>query len=271
MRLVSIASSSDGNCTLIENEDTAILIDVGISCKRIEKGLDELGHTLYDISAIFISHEHTDHVSGLGVVSRKYNIPVYSGHGTIQRLRYSTKLGDIDPELFTIIRDRTPVSIGSLVVLPFTVSHDAAEPLMYRIYDKDMADPGVKSVAVATDLGVYDQRLYENLLGVNGLLLESNHDVKMLELGPYPYQLKQRILSNRGHISNEACGKLLARLIHPDFKGVLLGHLSKTNNFPELAYETVKLELEMSGISLSEAGFGLSVAPPDRISEAISV
>jgi len=134
-----------------------------------------------------------------------------------------------------------------------------------------MEDPSVKSVAVATDLGVYDQRLYENLLGVNGLLLESNHDVKMLELGPYPYQLKQRILSNRGHISNEACGKLLARLIHPDFSGVLLGHLSKTNNFPELAYETVKLELEMSGIRLSDGRFGLHVAPPDQVSEVIEV
>lgn len=270
MRLVSIASSSEGNCTLIENEDTAILIDVGVSCKRVEKGLSELGHTLNDISAIFISHEHTDHVSGLGVISRKYNVPVFSGNGTIQRIRYSGKLGDIDPELFSIVRDRVPVTVGSLNVLPFAVSHDAAEPLMYKVYDGDMTDPSTKSLAVATDLGVYDERLYENLMGVNGLLLESNHDVKMLELGPYPYQLKQRILSNRGHISNEACGKLLARLIHPDFKGVLLGHLSKTNNFPELAFETVKLELEMSGIP-ADGSFLLSVAPPGCISEAISV
>ena len=102
-------------------------------------------------------------------------------------------------------------------------------------------------------------------------MLESNHDVKMLELGPYPYQLKQRILSNRGHISNEACGKLLARLIHPDFKGVLLGHLSKTNNFPELAYETVKLELEMSGIKMPDFQFAMYVAQPNQISEVIEV
>ena len=108
-------------------------------------------------------------------------------------------------------------------------------------------------------------------MGVNGLLLESNHDVKMLELGPYPYQLKQRILSNRGHISNEACGKLLARLIHPDFTGVLLGHLSKTNNFPELAFETVKLELEMSGMALSHATFDLYVASPDHVSDEIVI
>ena len=260
MKLLSIASGSSGNCVAVASDETVVLIDTGISKKRIEEGLNKYDMTLSDVSGIMITHEHSDHVTGLGVVSRKYKIPIYSSFGTINAIKGISSLGKIDEALYNEITADSRFSIGDLDIVPFSISHDAAQPLAYRIYN------GTKSVAVATDMGVYDDYTVDNLTGVNALLLEANHDIRMLQTGPYPYQLKQRILGSRGHLSNESSGQLLNRLLHNDLAKVYLGHLSKENNYEELAYETVKLEITFGSEKYKPDDFLIEVAKRDSVS-----
>ena len=194
MKFSSIASGSKGNCLLYENNDVKLLVDAGISKKRIEEGMSECGSSLEEVNGILITHEHSDHISGLGVVSRKYHIPIYATKGTISKR-----------------------------------------------FDSDG-----KSMAVATDMGMYDDYIIGNLKGLDAVLIESNHDINMLQIGPYPYALKRRIWGNKGHLSNETCGNLLNEIISDRLKKVILGHLSKENNLPELAYETIRNEINMA-------------------------
>ena len=239
MRMCSIASGSSGNCIYVGSDNTHLLIDTGISKKKIDEGLAELGLTGEDISGILITHEHSDHIQGLGVFCRKYEVPVYATKGTLIGIQNYKSLGKMPEGLYREIRKNEAFEIGDLLVKPFEISHDANEPSGYRIEKED------KSVAVATDLGKFDDYTIENLKNLNGIVLEANHDVHMLEVGPYPYYLKQRVLGNHGHLSNELSGRLLCNILHDKLKFIMLGHLSKENNFPELAYETVKLEVTM--------------------------
>lgn len=256
MRICSIASGSSGNCTYITDEKTGILIDTGVSLKKINAGLDELGTSLDDISAILITHEHIDHVGGLGVLLRKKEIPVYATGGTIRGIRGIKSLGSVNYDLFENVKADEVFSIGTLDILPVATPHDSIEPCMYRVFSEDM------SAAVMTDLGYFDEYITDHLRGVNMLLLEANHDVGMVETGPYPYSLKQRILGSGGHLSNENCGKLLDMLLHDDYKGTILGHLSKENNYDKLAYESVRMEIDMSKSRYMASDFDMKVAPP---------
>ena len=239
MNLCSIASGSSGNCIYTGTQNCGILIDAGISAKRIEQGLASIDRDIKEIKGIFVSHEHSDHIKGIGVLARKHHIPIYGTRGTIEAIKHTSCLGAIDEELYHVIRAEEEVQIDDLVVKPFKISHDAAEPVAYRM------ECGSKSAAIATDLGFYNQEIVDKLQNLDVLLLESNHDTHMLQVGGYPYPLKQRILSDRGHLSNESAGKLLCHLLHDDLKAVFLGHLSKENNYEELARETVKLEVTM--------------------------
>lgn len=265
MRLLSIASGSSGNCIYVGDGDTHLLIDAGISGKRIEAGLNQNHLQTKDIDGILITHEHSDHISGLGVLARRYGIPMYATQETIEEVKRVKSLGRIEPDLFQPIRPEKDFQIKELTVHPFSISHDAANPVAYRI------SSGRKQMAVATDMGTYNDYIVENLSGLDALLLEANHDVNMLETGSYPYLLKRRILGDRGHLSNELSGKLLTKVLHDGLKHIFLGHLSKENNFAELAYETVKLEIAMSDTQYQGNEFHIQVARRDMPSEMVLI
>lgn len=265
MRLLAIASGSSGNSIYIGDDTTHILIDAGISGKRIEAGLNDIGVSGKDLDAIFVTHEHADHISGLGVMARKYDVPIYTTAGTIRGIACARSVGEIDEQLFQPLRRNENISVGSLLIQAIPVSHDAADPVCYRVTN------GKRSVAVATDMGCYDDSVVDCLKGMDALLLEANHDIHMLQVGPYPYYLKQRILGDRGHLSNEASGRLLAKLLHDDLKHILLGHLSRENNIPELAREAVRLEITMGDNPYQASDFSIEVARRSEPSELIEV
>ncbi|MFG6336967.1 MAG: MBL fold metallo-hydrolase [Lachnospiraceae bacterium] len=265
MRLCSIASGSSGNCVYVGSDTTHLLMDVGISGKRTEAGLAELGLTMKDIDAICITHEHADHISGLGVLARKYGVPIYATRGTVEAIRKTSSLGQIDESLFRVIVPDERCIIKDIALYPVRTSHDAADPVAYRI------DHDGRRIGLITDLGCYNDYTVECLRNLDLLYLEANHDVHMLQVGPYPYYLKQRILGERGHLSNESAGKLLSRLLHDNMQAIVLGHLSKENNLPELAYESVRVEVTMSDTEYSGNDFPLYVAKRDVVSEVIEV
>lgn len=257
MRISTVASGSSGNCIYVGSDNTHILIDAGISKKRIETGLNANDVDINDIQGIFITHEHIDHINGLGVISRKYNIPIYATDLTIDAIKCNSKLGAINEELFCEIRADETFEIGDLKVKPFEISHDAVKPVAYRVECED------KAVAVATDMGKFDDYIISNLTNLDALVIEANHDVRMLLAGAYPYYLKQRILGDKGHLSNETSAKLINKILHDKLKYIMLGHLSKENNYEELAYETVKAEITMSDNQYKPGDFDIQVAKRD--------
>lgn len=265
MRLCSIASGSSGNCIYVGGNNTHLLVDTGISKKRIEDGLAELKVKGEEISGIFITHEHIDHIQGLGVFCRKYEVPVFASRGTIAGIRNCKTIGQIPEGLLHEILTDEVSEIGDLKVKPFAISHDANEPTGFRIEDEN------KAIAIATDLGTYDDYVVENLKGLDAVILEANHDIHMVEVGPYPYPLKQRVLGDKGHLSNELSGRLLCDILHDNLKCILLGHLSKENNYAELAYETVKLEVTMSKTPFNGNDIPLMVADRDKMSKIFNI
>ena len=254
MRFMSIASGSSGNCYYIGSDKTSILLDIGISMKRVEEAL--LGNDISpkDIDAILITHEHIDHVKSLGVLARKHHIPIYATYGTVDGILMMKSLGTYDPNLFKPIKNSDSFFIGDIRVSAHGISHDANDPVCYSFEEGD------RKLSVATDLGVYDNMLIDFLSESDAMLIEANHDIRMLEVGPYPYPLKQRILGNRGHLCNEASGSLIKELLNDHIKYIGLGHLSEQNNYPDLAFETVKQILQDNPYTDDVRDFGLTVA-----------
>lgn len=257
MRFSSIASGSSGNCLYVGSDCTHILIDAGISGKKIEEGLRLASLSPKDIDGILVTHEHSDHIQGIGVLARKYGIPIYASEGTLRGIKNCSSLGRVDESLFNVIKADCPFFVKDLKVRPIKISHDANEPTAFRVYSEK------KSVSVITDLGTFNEYTIDCLRESNVLLCEANHDIRMLQAGPYPYPLKQRILSDYGHLSNENGGKLISALLHDGTKKVYLGHLSKENNMPEIAYETVRLEIEASDTPYHGNDFPIEVAKRD--------
>lgn len=243
MKLCSISSGSDGNCIYVGGKNANILVDAGISGKKIEAGLSQIDVDPAKIDGIFITHEHTDHIAGVGVMARRYKIPIYATVETMYAMMHTKNVGRIDQNLLHYVEPDKELMIKDLAVLPFSISHDASNPVAYTFQCDG------HKMGIATDLGTYDDYIVKHLTGSEVLLLEANHDVNMLQVGSYPYMLKQRILGKKGHLSNILSGKLLCELLSENVKHVILGHLSKENNFPDLAYETVKCELEEKGFS----------------------
>lgn len=264
MRMCSIASGSSGNCIYVGSDNTHLLIDAGISGKSIEAGLNGIDISTSDIDGILVTHEHSDHIAGLGVLARRYGIDIYATEGTVEAIK-GKNLGRIDEGLFKIIREDDDFVVNDLCVHAIKVPHDAAAPVAYRIGSNG------SSIAVMTDLGYFDDYIVSNLQGLDALLLESNHDIRMLETGPYPYPLKQRILGNRGHLSNENAGRLLGRVINDNMQKIFLGHLSKENNLAELAYETVRLELDMGDNPYNSRDFEIAIASRVAPSELVCI
>ncbi len=265
MRLCSIASGSSGNCIYVGTDTTHLLVDTGISGKRTEKGLNEIGLSIADMDGILVTHEHIDHISALGVISRKYGLPIYSAQRTIQAIQATNSVGKIDESLYCPIKADEKLMIKDITIRPMRVSHDAAEPLAYRF------EYGNKKIGVITDLGTYNDYTVANLQGLDAILLEANHDINMLQVGPYPYYLKQRILGDRGHLSNELSGRLLSRILHDGMQKVILGHLSKENNMAELAYETVRVEVAATDTPYKCDDFSICVAKRSEVSEIVEI
>lgn len=262
MRISTVASGSSGNCIYVGSDHTHVLIDAGITKKRIEEGLNQNDIKLSEIEAILITHEHSDHIQGLGVISRKYEIPIYATADTILAISDNKKLGYIPEELYVNVCPDEHVTIGDLDICPFSISHDAVSPVGYRVNCDN------KSAAVATDMGKYDEYTIEHLKNLDAIVIEANHDVNMLLAGPYPYYLKRRILGEQGHLSNEMSGRLINSILHDNIKHILLGHLSKENNYEQLAYETVRSEITMSDSKYLADDFDIEVAKRDLCSPA---
>ena len=255
MRFQTIASGSSGNCVYTGSESTHLLMDTGISRKKTVEALNAIGLELRDLSGIFITHEHSDHIQGLPMILKQSEMPVYATRGTIRELLSMKQFENADPSRFVEVRADEPVRIGDLTVSPMTISHDAAEPVGYRIRY------GSKKVCICTDLGCYTDYTAECLKDSDVLLIEANHDINMLQVGPYPYPLKQRILGDRGHLSNLASGRLIRKVLNDHMKSIFLGHLSQENNLPELAFETVRVELMDNSLGYLPEELPVRVAP----------
>lgn len=240
LTIAPLFSSSAGNCTYIEAGNTAVLVDAGVAGNQVEQALNSLGKKAGNLKAIIISHEHSDHIKGAGVLSRKYDIPIFANTATWEQMR--RKVGEIavknvrlaDGEFF----------VGDLCMSPFAIHHDSADAVGYCIYS------GAKKIAIMTDTGKVTEKMIAEIAGAQVVLLESNHDINMLKSGKYPAHLKKRILSNHGHLSNEDSAAVAFRLCQSGTKGLLLAHLSRENNYPELAYKVVATHLTANGITI---------------------
>lgn len=265
MRMMSIASGSSGNCIYIGTDNTHILVDDGISRKKVLEGLKKLDLSADDIDAVLITHEHDDHIGGLGVLERHKAIPVMGTAKTLGRIERSTKLGALPGGIFRPILAGDTFKLNDLTVKSVHISHDAADPVAY------VFSSGDKKAGIITDLGVYSEDIINSFSDLDTMLIESNHDINMLMTGPYPYPLKQRILGAKGHLSNEDCGRMLGQILNDKVTHVLLGHLSKENNFPDLAYETVRLEINLGDNEYQASDFNIQVAGRDIPSDIITI
>ncbi len=256
MIFCSLYSGSSGNSIFVSSGKTNILIDAGLPGKKIDEALKSIDKDPSSIDGIFITHEHSDHIKGVGILSRKYDIPIYANDKTWSAMEAS--LGKIKEHNIKIMDRRSVVQIGDLDVKSFVIPHDAIAPVGYTISNND------KKVSVATDFGTFTDEIYNNIKDSRVILLESNHDVNMLKYGPYPYTLKRRILSEIGHLSNEDCGKAIIDIAKcGEGKNILLGHLSKTNNNPDLAFQTALSAIEEEGIAQGK-DITLSMAKRDN-------
>ena len=242
LKLCSLRSSSKGNATIIFDHETKILVDCGVSGKVIENCLKEIGIEASEIDAIVITHEHSDHIKGVGVVSRKYNLPIFATAGTWRAMK--GQLGNIDEGNIRIFNVGESFMIKDIEVTPFKIPHDAAQPVGFT-FEKD----GTK-VAVATDIGVMTKEIFDMIKGSRTVLLESNYDQLMLEAGTYPYELKRRIKGDLGHLCNEDAALTARDLIKTGTREIVLGHISQENNYPDLVFETTKLCLECNGFKV---------------------
>ena len=243
IRICPLSSGSSGNCILIQAADCTVLVDCGITGKSAQTELVRAGVDPNSIDGIIVTHEHIDHISGVGILCRRFNIPVYATLGTWKAM--IDGLGKINPMLIRYIAAEGPFSINGATFHPFSTSHDAAESIGLKFTD------GEKSGAVATDMGTVSKHIYDLLSDCSIMLIEANHDENMLIRGSYPAKLKERILSDYGHLSNKLCGALCAKLVREgSLRKILLGHLSSDNNTPRMAYETVTNSINATGFTV---------------------
>lgn len=255
-KFYSLYSGSSGNCLLVETSNTKVLIDAGESAKKISSALSSIDIDPLDINAILVTHEHSDHVKGLGTFSKKYNIPVYANSKTWDAMEeQSVKISSDNIKKFTIEEN---FEIGDLKIHPFKIPHDAANPCGFNIFSDN------RKISIATDIGHMTSNIIHKLEDSSFILIESNYDPNILKCSSYPYLLKKRIAGPNGHLPNEEAGKTISFLANSGLESVMLGHLSKENNFPELAYKTVVDELIQN--NYNENSLKISVAKRDALS-----
>lgn len=256
IKFCNLFSGSSGNCTYVSSKSTKILVDAGVSCLKISKALAELDVSLDEIDAILVTHEHVDHIKGLATITKKHHIPIYTSAKTWKMME-SLKIPEAYQLSFT---PNNCFKIGDFDIFPFSIPHDAADPCGFSLSCDG------KKVTIATDMGYIDNSILECMEKSDILLLESNYDVETLKCSPYPFFLKQRISGNNGHLSNEVASKAICHLCQKGVNNVILGHLSKENNFPELAYQTVLNELTQRNMSCN-----LTVANRDKIDDVLEL
>lgn len=262
MKITSLFSGSSGNCILFENEGVKLLIDAGVSARGVVCALEELGVDPRDIDGILITHEHDDHIKGAGILSRKLDLPVYANPGTLHASL--SKLGKMKESNLRTFNTDEAFEIKGTEILPFSISHDAKDPVGYSFSN------GKDRAVIATDTGIITDEIFSHLRGAKCALVESNHDVQMLKNGPYPAYLKKRILGEQGHISNYTAALLCKDLIESGTEQIILGHLSRHNNTPLIAVNTVCGYLENNNM-LRGKDYTLNVALHDRISETMEI
>lgn len=259
-RFCPLFSSSGGNCVYIGTGENGILIDVGRSNRQTEKALFEIGVDPKKISAVFVTHEHTDHIAGLEVFTKKHKVPVYSSAGTLMALKGK---GMFNCGQITQTVSFSGVSISDMLIVPFKTSHDASDPLGFVIHM-----PDGRKTAIVTDTGVISEEILNAISGCDLIYIESNHDETMLREGSYPYQLKKRILSDKGHLSNDDCDTVLTKLIKKGSTRFVLAHLSRENNLPSLAFNGAESALLKVGARINR-DYLLRVAEPENNKEPI--
>lgn len=262
IKFCSLSSGSTGNCQYIETENSKILVDGGFSGKRIEELLASIDVSPKELDGIFVTHEHSDHVRGVGVLSRRYNLPIYANERTWMGMDKTIgKISEANTKVFISERD---LNIKDLGIHPIRISHDAGEPVGYVIYYKN------KKISIVTDTGWVSEPNKDKIKGSNLYLMESNHDVDMLWEGSYPQFLKERVLGRRGHLSNEDAGRVLGDVINGTGEIILLGHLSGENNKPELAYKTVRDTIRNRGVDVDN-DITLDLTYRDRVTKVYNL
>jgi phosphoribosyl 1,2-cyclic phosphodiesterase len=261
-KVAILASGSSGNATLIETPKKKILVDAGLTGKKMEELLGEVGRRGEDLDAILVTHEHSDHIHGVGVLARRYNLDVYANEGTWNAM--DKKLGKIPVEQKHIFEMGKTLTFGDIDVESFGVSHDAAEPQFYS-FQKDG-----KSFVILTDTGYVSERMRGVIKNADCYLMESNHDVEMLRSGAYPWSLKQRILSDKGHLSNDDGALVMTDILGDNTKKIFLGHLSRENNIKELAHMTMEETLMQHDLGVNEQ-FRVFDTSPDHSTELFAV
>ena len=235
LNFCSLYSGSSGNSLFVETQNTKLLIDAGVSCKKIENALTDINVDPASIDGILITHEHSDHVQGLGTLSKKFDLPVFVNQETLDAMpKQRDKISEKNIKTFKVT---DKFSIGDLYIKPFAIPHDAANPCGFNIFKDD------KKISIATDIGHMTNDILKNLEESLFIMLESNYDPEVLRCSSYPFTLKSRIAGPTGHLPNEMAGKTISHLLKSGLKNAMLGHLSKESNFPELAYKTVMDEL----------------------------
>ena len=262
MNISVLASGSRGNCTLIYDDNNAILIDMGISTRKLKQALAQLHLNIEDLDAIFVTHEHSDHIHGIGVLARKYHLDIYANEATWQAM--DAKLGKIDVAQKHIFERGKVLTFGDLDIESFGVSHDAADPQFYRFMKDD------KSFVMLTDTGYVSDRLAGIVENADAYLIESNHDIEILRAGSYSWNLKQRILSDKGHLCNEDGADAMIRTLGNRTKRIYLGHLSKENNIKELAHMTMVNELAQADLGVG-VDFQIYDTSPDSATQLTEI
>src|SRR5690625_4722164 len=243
LRFSVLASGSTGNAFYIESDEERLLVDVGLSGKQMGKLFDEISIDPSSLSGILVTHEHSDHIKGLGVLARKYDLPIYANSKTWKAMEKS--VGDISLDQKFHFEANSVKTFGDIEVESFSVSHDAVDPMFFTFRKDD------KKVALVTDLGYVSEKIKKTIEGADAFIFEANHDVGMLQMGRYPWSVKRRILGDAGHVSNEDCGLALSDVITDNTKRVYLAHLSKDNNMKDLARMSVDQILRERGIKMS--------------------
>ena len=258
----SLYSGSSGNSLFVETADTKILVDAGVSCKKIENALLDIDIDPFSLDGILVTHEHIDHVQGLGTFSKKFDVPVFVNQETLDAMpKQKDKINSKNVKTFKVSEN---FAIGDLEIKPFSIPHDAANPCGFNIWKDD------KKISIATDIGHMTNNILKDLEESLFIMLEANYDPEVLRYSSYPFSLKSRIAGPIGHLSNEMAGKTISHLLDSGLKTAMLGHLSKENNFPELAYQTVIDEL-ISNRSFDTSSLHLSVANRDNHSNVINI
>jgi phosphoribosyl 1,2-cyclic phosphodiesterase len=262
LQLSVLASGSTGNAIYVEAEGQSFLIDAGLSGKQMEGLFKQIDRKMDDLSAIFVTHEHSDHIKGIGVLARKYQIPVYANEKTWKAM--DSLIGEVSLDQKFIFPMETVKTFGSVDVESFGVSHDAVEPMFYVFHH------GGKKIVLITDTGYVSDRMKKTIENADAYVFESNHDVQMLRMGRYPWNIKRRILSDVGHVSNEDAAIAMGEVIGDATKRIYLAHLSLDNNMKELARMSVAQTLQSNGIIVGES-FELFDTDPKTPTKLVAV